>query len=155
MPFSFDPNKHFNDGVSEDFFRLMIGERLGQGLYRDVYEFTYNDSYVIKIETGECSFANILEWEVWQSVRYNKKISHWFAPCYKISPRGQFLIQQKTSQINTRHILPKNIPSFFDDLHMGNWGLIEGKWVCHDYANHKAFSNDFNFKMVKAKWSVK
>ena len=118
--------------VEGEFKAFIFGKKLGQGATRKVYE--YNPShidYVVKYEYMARSFHNIMEWNIWHKVKEIPELEPWFAPCLHISESGSFLLQARTYPIRE---LPKNVPSFLDDVETRNFGEYQGRVVCHDYA---------------------
>ena len=135
--------------ASKDFASLILGERLGGGVARDVYALNTAQSgtTIIKFEDVAGSFQNIIEWSIWGDV-VNTKWEKWFAPCCEISSTGVCLIQRRTTPLE---MLPKRVPSFFTDLKRDNWGEYEGRPVCHDYGTMAALGTK-DAKMQKAMW---
>lgn len=132
----FNPVTHplnWGGTVKRDFFDVMIGECLGGGAGRHVYECKLRDDLVIKVELPASSFQNIEEWNVWGDV-HKGKWAKWFAPCETISPCGTVLLQCKTTPIEK---LPKRLPDMFCDLKPENFGMIGDRIVCHDYGYHR------------------
>lgn len=123
--------------VKRDFIRLFCGELIGEGSSRQVYELEIDPTKVVKVETGAQSFQNIIEWETWNEVRHTKW-SGWFAPCLWISPCGIAMIQARTTPIKKA---PKEIPNFFTDLKLSNFGRLKGRFSCHDYGLNLLASN--------------
>ena len=150
MAFEFYPHKTFNNPTAEDFFRTFAGDRIGNGVYRCVYEYLPDASLVLKVETDPHSFANIIENRTWNNVK-DHKIAKFFAPCIFISPRGQFLIQKRTRALDGRN-MPKKIPALIDDTHTDNWGIFENRVVCHDYGNQMTLKASILQPMKQAKW---
>jgi hypothetical protein len=113
---------------------LFIGECIGTGAYRHVYEIKGQDHAVLKIEHDQ-RFNNVMEWTVWESVRGTDN-AKWFAPCLEISDSGRALIQARTEVFDEDGFREAvtSVPAFFDDIHFGNWGMLDGRPVCHDYA---------------------
>lgn len=112
----------------------LIGQKIGSGCTRNVYECRFDDSLVVKIER-EGSFDNVIEWKVWQEVRHDDA-KVWLAPCVGISPAGRVLIMKRTQKVMLAELklfLPK-VPRFFHDVHENNWGKLGTAYVCHDYA---------------------
>lgn len=138
--------------VISDLVWMFVGDKLGEGSYREVYEYLPDkEQKVLKLENHAGSFRNIHEWQVWQNCpeRYKK----WLAPCYAISPCGTWLVQQRVDTVTRA---PKKIPSFLDDVKPNNWGLLKvhgkDRLVMHDYGHTKFIANGFKYsKMVKAK----
>lgn len=112
---------------------FILGEKLGQGAYRAVYVYRPDPTLVIKVETLNRAFANVHEWDIWQRFAPGRN-KRWLAPCVEISDHGTFLLQKRTTPITKRE-MPKAIPSFLTDEKAVNWGRLDGKVVCHDYAD--------------------
>jgi hypothetical protein len=121
-----------------DINSCLLGRKLGEGSYREVYEHATDPTKVVKIESalGD-DFCNVVEWELWRDLedRDDQELLRWFAPCYHISGFGRVLIQARTKKLKA---LPREIPSVFTDLKLSNWGLYKGRPVCHDYGFHRA-----------------
>ena len=124
-----------NPNQLNDLKRMLLGEHLGAGQYRQVYANRLDPNTVVKIEEDDGCFHNVLEWNIWREVEHMPALAPWFAPCHHISPCGLILIQSRTTPIQARD-LPKQIPNIFTDLKPGNWGWLDGKPVAHDYALH-------------------
>jgi hypothetical protein len=150
--FNFKMDKWFTNRVSEDFFEMCVGDYIGGGVYRNVYEYHPDPSLVIKIETDASSFANIRESQMWWTYYDHPRLSKWFAPCVQLSPRGQFLLQKKVKPLDGRN-MPKLVPAMIDDGHIGNWGIYEDRVVCCDYGNHRSHDLAANVNLIKPKWS--
>lgn len=125
-----------SDDSSSDLFHLICGPLIGEGQYRQVFEHALDKSRVVKHDSG-ANFSNISEWELWGEVE-GTSLEKWLAPVYWLSPRGLWLIQARTDPIRESE-LPKRVPSIFADLKASNWGLFQGRPVCHDYGNHAAY----------------
>lgn len=138
---------------ASDALGMMFGACLGNGEHRTVYQHIWNSGFVIKVERevsqDKFTFANVMEWIVWNEIR-GTKWEKWFAPVHDISKNGLVLVQHKCAPLEER---PKKVPSFFGDLKRENWGTLDGRPVCFDYANHRHFLVSCkNAKMVKPKW---
>lgn len=123
---------NLNLTVSHEALRALLGERLGGGIAREVYELAFADDLVIKFEQGAQSFQNVLEWEIWRDVA-GTKWQRWFAPCVEISPCGAVLIQKRAKPLRDG-FLPKSLPSFFSDIKPENFGMVGRQVVAVDYA---------------------
>lgn len=132
-----------------DLEKMVIGDLIGEGCFRKVYEYIPDRSCVIKVEDGARNFSNVKEWEMWNEIR-RMKISKWFAPCVSISPSGIFLVQKRTSPIIKAY--PKKIPSMFRDIKLGNVGMYEDHFCFHDYANSTLLTNSYKEKFMTAHW---
>ena len=135
---------------SRDFFRLFIGEAIGNGMSRHVYQHAQDKDVVIKVEGSAGYFQNIVEWEIWKQVE-GTVMQKWFAPCIDISPNGIFLLQKKVEVI-PHSSYPKEVPDCFQDFKYQNFGRYNKRFVCCDYGNlvgKKIFTEKFR----KVKWS--
>lgn len=125
---------------------LFIGDQLGSGASRRVYEIKGDDKRVLKVEYVGKTFNNQTEWLVWEVVK-EWPISDWFAPCYEIDNYGSVLIQARTKPFKSSkefHAAVRTtrggvIPAVFDDVHYANFGIYDGRVTCHDYGYHKFF----------------
>jgi hypothetical protein len=90
---------------------------------------------VVKVEVNvhKGDFANVTEWRNYINNKEWKFLADFLAPCEAINQTGEILIQQKTAPLK-RGEAPKEIPSIFTDTKKSNWGMLNGKPVCHDYA---------------------
>lgn len=119
---------------------VLVGKMIGSGAYRRVYEFPADPTIVIKVEHAGREFCNIHEWQVWEEVK-DTPIGEWFAPCVRIDAYGLALIQRRTKGFDSEaefkaavaQMPGGKLPPFFEDVHYGNFGMLEGRVVCHDY----------------------
>lgn len=125
---------HVGPTVLNDLLRMHVGKLLGQGQYRDVFEYR-DPTQVIKLENRAKSFCNITEHELWHASA-GTRLRRWLAPCIDISANGAWLIQRRTTPLPSGK-LPDRVPSVLADLKPDNWGLFEGRVVCHDYGNNR------------------
>lgn len=133
-----------NRKVTYDVMDAFLGELIGNGAYRNVYENRLDSKTVIKIETGS-TFANAIEFETWQRVCMVTGVSKWFAPIQYISGCGKVLIMAKCKPLKTP---PAKIPSFFTDVKMANFGLYQGRVVCLDYGSHLLMEEGMKLKLI-------
>jgi hypothetical protein len=145
--------------LTREFFHLICGDRLGQGVAREVYVLKTDPGYVVKFEVGSIEnnrgdFQNAREWDVWHCAPPSAK--RWLAPCDSISIHGTILIQRRVTPLLEP---PRMVPEWINhDLHCNNWGVINGRPVIVDYGRHKMLEHGFKSmsKMVKRKvtgWS--
>lgn len=127
--------KHF-----EDMFNMTCGKLIGSGSSRFVYEYNFNKDWVVKVENDDENrkFCNFSEYSFYENNKFNKKVSKWLAPCYRLSPDGRILIQHKCTPV-VLDDLPKKVPEFLTDLQISNFGWYKDKKgnkriVCVDYA---------------------
>jgi hypothetical protein len=147
-------SKCFMDNpIANDFFYLMVGKKLGEGIHRTVYLDRLDESAVIKFETRwNEAFANVSEWQIWNEVRNNHELKKWFAPCISISPSGNVLVQRYAADLHKSE-LPKKVPEIFYDMKPENWGMYKGHPVARDYANHGIYHRGLRkTKMTKVCW---
>jgi hypothetical protein len=137
-----------NPAMHREVFHLLCNNQIGKGMSRDVYDSKLLLDSVVKIEDYSGQFQNIIEWETWQRVK-DTDYAKWFAPCEWISPNGSVLIQKKTQQA---HKYPDKMPVFFCDFKRTNYGMHNGKFVCHDYGTNLLFENGMTKRLRKADW---
>ena len=137
--------------VQRDINVMLFGKRLDNGATREVFEWQMHErKYVIKIEDGD-HFHNIMEHITWNAVR-NTEYAKWFAPVYRVTPGGHALIMRRTREARAGDPEFPEIPDFFVDVRYRNWGIMDGRWVCHDYAYHNIMSSGLkNIQMVQVK----
>jgi hypothetical protein len=134
--------------LTSDMAQLMIGERIGSGESRAVYTCNLAKDSVIKI--GDLD-ANKSEWCIWQQSQ-GTDLANWLAACYFISPCGNFLIQQRVDHVDDQHILPKQLPSIFEDIKRTNFGYIGDRLVCFDYAKMSELLGSTTLNKLDAVW---
>jgi len=133
--------------MTRDMIGFILGPYLGEGAGREVYEYAMNAKIVIKIEVYSRSFQNVSEWETWQGAE--GKMEDWLAPCLQISPCGLYMIQERTTPALT---YPEKVPYFLGDTKIQNFGMFDGRFVCHDYGLVPRSGRGNSMRMVKAKW---
>jgi hypothetical protein len=136
-----------------DLYHLCAGEYLGQGISRTVHVFLPDPTWVIKFEHAGYSFQNVNEWELWNAIKTIKSVQASFAPCRLIANTGTILLQKRTTPATIK-MLPKRIPVWFTDLKVSNWGMLDGRPVCHDYGTHHTVLANYaiSAKTRKADW---
>ncbi len=147
---------HFPSTLGAEFFDHMVGDMLGSGVDRTVFEYLPDKTCVVKFATRRGSFQNIHEWDLWQQ-HFNPKptnVCKFLAPCVSISHSGNVLIQKRTKPVPFIYELPKSIPVVLDsDLKRENWGMLKGRMVCHDYGRHNAiYYASKGANMIRADW---
>ena len=144
----------YGPSICKEVLDSLCGRLIGSGSYRRVYECAINNRWVVKIEKNfNNSFSNAEEYGVWEGAKEMKDsfYKNWLAPCHFISPNGRVLIQSKTRQA-LPHEYPTEIPAWFTDMKLTNYGMIGKKFVCHDYGNNKLLDSGFVKRMRKARW---
>lgn len=120
----------FSDTIAKDFLKAVCKDRLGDGMFREVWVWDPNPEWVVKFETAGEEFQNIIEWKVWDAAP--AWLRRWLAPCVRISPFGTVLWQCRCAPIDDAKI-PTKIPKILQDYHKGNWGIYEKRPVLFDY----------------------
>jgi len=120
----------------QDCFNLLCGDKLGSGIHRDVYECKLRPELVVKVEyeVNYRYFANVMEMKFWDDHQHYKKVADWLAPCEYMSPDGRILLQRKCKPLDDWSQFPDSFPSFLTDIKLSNFGLLDGRVVCMDYA---------------------
>lgn len=116
--------------ATSDLIRFCFGDKIGQGIYRSVYEWSHKKGVVIKY--ADAVEQNITEWAVWNAVKGTKH-SKWFAPVVDCSPCGHFLLMKRARPIRYTDKIPKTAPAFLTDKKKSNYGFIGKQLVCIDY----------------------
>lgn len=148
MPTSKDVDSYFGNTISSDVLWTLTGAVIGSGQARIVYECPLRPDLVVKIETGACSFQNVLEHETWENVEHIPHLAKWFAPVELISACGSVLLQKRTTIIPPgRH--PARIPSYLTDHKRTNYGMLDGRVVCHDYGY---VLREYDKRLRKVEW---
>lgn len=133
-----------------DLRSIVLGDLIGEGSARKVYQLNLNAQFVIKVEELAKSFQNVCEWEMWKYVE-DTPLAKWFAPCVKISNSGIFLVQYKVDPIRISE-QPRKLPWFLCDIKRENFGLLNGKLVCCDYGTMHSFIARSRPTLRKADW---
>lgn len=120
--------------------KFFLGDKLGEGAFRKVYEMQFRDDLVIKVAKGYDGIqSNINEWQLWERCEYGdfyKPLREWLAPCLCISFCGKYLVQRRALPIIDRKLLPTVVPACMTDLKMDNVGIYDGRVVFIDYGIH-------------------
>lgn len=122
---------------------MFVGDKIGSGASRDVFDVVHDESIVMKVETSGRTFHNQTEWLIWREMKA-WPISDWFAPCVEIDSYGNAMFQKKTEPFKCdrdfKAALMKTrggvIPDVLQDIHYANFGMLDGRVVCHDYGYH-------------------
>jgi hypothetical protein len=136
--------------IHKEAFDLLATELIGRGASRNVFSCALRRDCVVKVEDGAKSFQNIVEWQTWMEVKETPQ-AKWFAPCVEISPCGSLLVMRRTEPV-PKGQLPRRVPAFFTDLKHANFGLLDGRFVCHDYGVNNLTAHGLLAGMAKAFW---
>lgn len=126
-----------SEALNRDAFDMLCyGEPVGRGTSRNVFQSRFNARQVIKVEIEKDwrTFENVREWYFWNDWQHASKVAEWLAPCEMISPDGRILVQAKCDPLPSNYELPAKLPNFLTDTKRSNYGLLNGKFVCLDYA---------------------
>jgi hypothetical protein len=138
-----------NPTIQREFALSLLGDIIGAGIGRRVFENSLDKSLVFKVEDCNGSrFQNVLEWETWQNAK-GTKLERWLAPCDWISHSGSILLQRRTTPAFK---YPPRLPAFLTDTKRSNYGMLNGKFVCHDYGTNVAMSLGLVQRERKAEW---
>ena len=119
----------------EDAFNLLCGEKLGEGIHRTVYECRVRPDLVVKVESDEHRyFANVFEDKFWADHQFYEPVAKWLAPCEYLSSDARILLQRRCRPLHDSDVLPDKIPAFLTDVKRSNFGWLDGRLVCMDYA---------------------
>lgn len=131
----------YSERVLQEMCKFMLGQKLGQGMSREVFVLPFDETKVVKVEDSSGCFQNVHEWEFWQNWQHDKLVKKWLAPCYFISDSGTFLIMDRTEPL-PRSRTPKKVPGFLTDHKIANFGLLKNRVVCHDYGKVRCTIDD-------------
>lgn len=133
----------------QDAFNLLCGRKLGEGVHRQVFECRIRPDLVVKVEIEQHwrNFMNVFESLFWDDFGTVKGVGEWLAPVEYTSPDGRILLQRRAEPLTGK--LPEMMPAFLADTKRENFGMIDGRVVCVDYALHHVNASG---RMVKAKW---
>lgn len=137
-----------------DVLDFILGRNIGEGETRTVYDFRMDPTVVVKLERPKdgFNFNNTEEWNIWHNVAHHyPQYKKFLAPCIRISNGGRLLLMKKTTPI-TKEKMPVKIPYFLSDVKRENWGVLDGRIVCHDYANSRLYADLKKNVFVKHKW---
>ena len=138
--------------ICKEIFGMFCEKEIGFGIARTVFTSPILPDRVIKVEKYVQSFQNVSEWQVWETVK-DTPFAKWFAPCYHISNCGAVLIQARTTPALDRSIYPEKLPAFLSDTKYQNYGMFDGRLVCHDYGMLSvAISNGLTKRERKVDW---
>lgn len=144
-----------NPVLSLEIIDFICGEHIGSGCYREVFEYTMDKNYVVKVENSYGEGENWSEWRIWSAL-HKTEHAKWFAPCTWISDNGLVMLQRKTKDLYSKEkFIPDKIPAYFTDIKSDNFGWIGRQLVCHDYSHClEMFSGNYGLtkKMQKVKF---
>lgn len=139
--------------TAADAFNLLCDKKIGEGIHRDVFTCRINDALVVKVETDGPFryFANVMEMKFWSEHADHTAVAQWLAPCEYMSPDGLVMLQRRVEPLRRSDVLPEKLPTFLTDIKRENFGWLDGKIVCVDYAMHLDHPNT---RLKKVKWDA-
>ncbi len=129
-----------------------LGEKIGQGSNRTVYENLDDCTTVIKVQRPKTVkknwiLHNKIEWTRWNQYR-NTIYEKLLCPCVCISDDGVYLVQRYAEVLAPgKHLkrsraqwieLPNELRIYPDSRWYKNWGRLEGRYVLIDYGRENA-----------------
>ena len=140
--------EHLAPSILRDLTSFVCAESLGTGMSRLVFVYRPNPKWVIKIE--EKGFQNVLEQYVWSRV-HETEFRKWFAPIIDVSPLGTVVLMERTTPARPNEFL-KQMPAFLTDFKRSNYGMLNGRLVCHDYGTNLLTEVGMTKRMRNADW---
>ena len=124
-----------NKLIAIDAFNMLCGDKIGSGIHRDVFACKLLPDMVVKVETNTDyrDFPNMREMKFWCDYQYQPRIAQWLAPCTYLSPDARVMLQRRVMPIMDSE-LPEMLPAFLADVKADNFGRLDGRIVCVDYA---------------------
>lgn len=121
--------------IAVDAFNMLCGDKIGSGVHRDVFVCKLLPEMVVKVETntGYRDFPNMREMKFWCDHQHLPEVAKWLAPCTYLSPDARVMLQRRVLPILDDE-LPEKLPAFLADIKPDNFGRLEGRIVCVDYA---------------------
>lgn len=147
----------FDLGVSSlvDCARMVCGGEIGRGTERVVYDCRFDAGLVIKVSKFDGGmYQNTVEWLTWKRLEGSPH-AKWFAPCFFISPGGEWLAMRKVAPLDPLALPRVALPAFLYDHKPENFGTLDGRVVACDYGLTGMLSFDAARKMGrlrKVKW---
>jgi len=124
-----------NEATFKDCFNMLCGDKLGEGIHRTVYSCKLRPDLVVKVENQEMRyFANVMEDKFFSDHQSVKEVARWLAPIEFLSPDGRLLLMKRVRPVHESDKLPDKLPAFLTDLKRENFGWLDGRLVCVDYA---------------------
>lgn len=140
-------------GGVNDIVKELCGDKIGAGVYRDVFFLKADQGYVVKVERdmSRAMFANVTEFRNYVNNKDWDLLRDWMAPCEGINQTGQILIEERVYWDGKKcKDYPTHIPDMLTDIKRSNFGWLKnGNFVCCDYSFMVLATKG---KMKYAKW---
>lgn len=152
-----------NKDTCRSLANAFIGTEINEGWSRTVYTCPLREDYVVKVaredNLAEGVMANAQEFKLYETllqfVREGGESRRWqldlLAEILWISSDCRVLIMKKAEPC-PEHLLPKVVPRWAQDLKKSNMGIIDGKVVFVDYAEHSVLEAGLYNKVKLAHW---
>lgn len=131
--------------VFGDRVKMRVGDIIGQGRTRTVYALLDKPEWCLKVGNEEALHSEFRN----QGVIEKAGLGRWIAPC---EWRDGHFMMRRTSPAS-RDNYPASLPAIFVDLKYENWGMLDGRLICHDYALVRETSRPAAVRSVKWKES--
>src|SRR3989304_5237702 len=96
--------------IAEELSSLVVGECIGQGVFRSIHLFKPDNRLVIKIANdATAGWHNVIEYRVYMELQFSD-LQRWLAPCIMLSDGGKYLLQKRVMPIAKNH-MPSRIPA--------------------------------------------
>lgn len=113
-----------------------VGDLVGEGRDRCVYQHGLVSSYVVKVPRNErAKKQNENEIKVWEHFKNDPEAVLWLAPIIEYCPNANWIVMEKVETI-PRKLNPTvgSYPAWLLDMQSANnWGKYEGRMVACDY----------------------
>lgn len=134
----------------QDAFNMLCGDVIGRGVHRTVYDCPLRPDLVVKVEHKFARFfANVLESRLWTDAEDHAPVARWLAPVEFVSPDARLLLMRRADPVPADYRLPDKVPSFLSDVKRDNFGILDGRLVCIDYA---LTTPDMSLRLKRAYW---
>lgn len=148
--------KHHKTSLND----MLVGDVIGEGCTRAVYEYLPDPSLVLKVELSEgFAHANVMEYQIWNAVWLDKDMSQYFAPVTWISSCGHYLLMKKCKRYDYFRDMrrPNKFPAWLGDTCNFNFGWLfdpkteEHSFVCLDYGGQNLGDILYSFGKQRTK----
>lgn len=115
--------------MAKEILEAVVGPMIANGTSRSVFSCKYDSNVVLKFQKSYGQ-QNAMEAHVWERYRNDPRVSRWLAPIYSRSSNNRVIVQARTMPLVSR---PRKLPAFLNDHKVQNYGILNGRVVCHDY----------------------
>ena len=118
-------------------FQELLGDNIGEGAFREVFQHAEDPSLVIKVASNSTGIdCNLTEYEIWNNAIPSRK---YLAPVVNCSNNFKYIVMKKTKELTIGNVkdavidVYKNYPVWLTDVVGHNMGYLNGNLVVHDY----------------------